>query len=219
MTPKTIGKLIGIFILGTVLTACAPDKAESLELSIANDQEEYDIDTDVPVTVVSVPEDADLSDLEYKADSSHIGFADGVLSTGSVEGVYQIYVQSGDIQSNSITIHVVDIAAREAAEKAAAEAEAQRLADEKAAAATTSGGSSPASESTGNGGHSNFTTYNNTEQQNTSASYVLNTNTGKFHYPSCSSVAKIAPQNYSTSNSSRDDLVAQGYSPCGRCKP
>ena len=71
--------------------------------------------------------------------------------------------------------------------------------------------------SPGNGNGNNFNTYDNKEQQQTSASYVLNTNTMKIHYPSCSSVAKIAPQNYSTSNQSVDELQNQGYSTCGRC--
>lgn len=39
----------------------------------------------------------------------------------------------------------------------------------------------------------------------------------KIHYPSCHSVAKIAPQNYSTSNQSIDELKAQGYVPCKNC--
>lgn len=41
----------------------------------------------------------------------------------------------------------------------------------------------------------------------------------KFHYPSCRSVKKISPSNYSTSNSSRDDLISRGYDPCGICHP
>lgn len=66
---------------------------------------------------------------------------------------------------------------------------------------------------------SNFNTYDNPDQQQTSATYVLNTNTKKFHYPSCKSVKKIAPQNYATSNSTRDELIAQNYQPCGICSP
>lgn len=69
------------------------------------------------------------------------------------------------------------------------------------------------------GDGSNFHTYDNEEQQQTTETYVLNTNTRKFHYPSCSSVSQIAPQNYSTSSSSREELIAQGYDPCGRCNP
>ena len=51
----------------------------------------------------------------------------------------------------------------------------------------------------------------------TTASYVLNTNTMKIHYPSCSQVKKIAPQNYATSNATEAELLAQGYTTCGVC--
>ncbi|MDE6052854.1 MAG: hypothetical protein K2G55_03640, partial [Lachnospiraceae bacterium] len=63
----------------------------------------------------------------------------------------------------------------------------------------------------------NFDTYNNTDQQNATAQYVLNTNTKKIHIPSCSSVPTISPKNYSTSNLSISELEAQGYQRCGRC--
>ena len=49
--------------------------------------------------------------------------------------------------------------------------------------------------------------------------YVLNTNTNKFHYPSCSSVSDIKPENIGYFTGSRDEVIAQGYKPCGRCKP
>ena len=58
-----------------------------------------------------------------------------------------------------------------------------------------------------------------TAGQQTEASYVLNTNTKKFHYPSCKDVKKIKPENYETSSLSRDDIIAQGYSSCGHCHP
>lgn len=69
----------------------------------------------------------------------------------------------------------------------------------------------------GNG--NNFNTYDNEAQQKTSATYVLNTSTHKFHYPYCRSVPKIAPKNYATSNDSRDSLISRGYSSCGICNP
>jgi competence protein ComEC len=50
-------------------------------------------------------------------------------------------------------------------------------------------------------------------------SYVLNTNSKKFHYPSCSSAKDISASNKKEVNSTRDALIKQGYSPCGRCKP
>ena len=53
----------------------------------------------------------------------------------------------------------------------------------------------------------------------TGASYVLNTNTKVFHTPDCASAAQTSEKNRQTFTGSRDELMAQGYEPCGRCKP
>lgn len=49
--------------------------------------------------------------------------------------------------------------------------------------------------------------------------YVLNTNTHKFHYPSCSSVSKMSEKNKKFITATRDEVIAMGYDPCGNCKP
>lgn len=49
--------------------------------------------------------------------------------------------------------------------------------------------------------------------------YILNKNTKKFHKPSCRSAGQISPKNYGESYGTRDEVLAQGYSPCGNCKP
>ena len=49
--------------------------------------------------------------------------------------------------------------------------------------------------------------------------YVLNTSTRKFHRPSCASVYDIAPENREEYTGSRDEVIARGYDPCGRCNP
>ena len=49
--------------------------------------------------------------------------------------------------------------------------------------------------------------------------YVINKNTRKFHLPECSSVSDMKPQNKKEVKSTRDDLIEQGYDPCGICKP
>lgn len=49
--------------------------------------------------------------------------------------------------------------------------------------------------------------------------YVLNTNTNKFHYPSCSSVDRMAQANRKDYTGTRESVIAMGYDPCGRCKP
>lgn len=51
-----------------------------------------------------------------------------------------------------------------------------------------------------------------------SQSYVLNTNTKKFHRPSCRDVKRIKAKNYGTIDS-REEAIAAGYSPCGHCHP
>ena len=53
----------------------------------------------------------------------------------------------------------------------------------------------------------------------TGGDYVLNTNSKKIHYPSCSSVKDMKDTNKKETNESRDALIAQGYEPCKRCNP
>ena len=55
--------------------------------------------------------------------------------------------------------------------------------------------------------------------QNTETNYILNNNTMKFHYPTCSSVKKIAPENKGTFKGNRQTLLNRGYEPCGNCHP
>jgi hypothetical protein len=53
----------------------------------------------------------------------------------------------------------------------------------------------------------------------TGTTYILNTNTYKFHYPSCSSVGQINNANKQEYTGDKADLIAQGYDPCGICHP
>lgn len=65
--------------------------------------------------------------------------------------------------------------------------------------------------------------YETDEQQaadNTFArKYVVNTNTMKFHYPTCSSVAQMSDHNKQAVTDSKQQLIDKGYSPCGICQP
>lgn len=49
--------------------------------------------------------------------------------------------------------------------------------------------------------------------------YILNTNTKKFHYPSCSSVKQMKDKNKKKVTGSRDEIIKMGYDPCKRCNP
>lgn len=46
--------------------------------------------------------------------------------------------------------------------------------------------------------------------------YVLNTKTMKFHRPSCNGLPEA---NRKDSSENREDIIAQGYEPCGKCNP
>ena len=58
-----------------------------------------------------------------------------------------------------------------------------------------------------------------TETQDIKVTYILNTNTKKFHYPDCSSVNDMKEKNKEAFTGSREELIGMGYSPCSRCKP
>ena len=49
--------------------------------------------------------------------------------------------------------------------------------------------------------------------------YILNTNTKKFHLPGCSSVGKMKESNKREYTGSRDDVIGMGYAPCTNCNP
>ena len=49
--------------------------------------------------------------------------------------------------------------------------------------------------------------------------YVLNKNTKKFHYPTCSSAADIKEKNREDYYGDREDLIEEGFEPCKRCEP
>lgn len=53
----------------------------------------------------------------------------------------------------------------------------------------------------------------------TENTYILNTNTKKFHYPACSSVDQMAEKNKQVYSGSRDEIITMGYEPCKRCNP
>lgn len=56
-------------------------------------------------------------------------------------------------------------------------------------------------------------------QETQGTTYVLNTNTMKFHYPSCSSVDQMKEKNKEIYTGSREDIINMGYAPCKRCNP
>lgn len=56
-------------------------------------------------------------------------------------------------------------------------------------------------------------------QESQGITYVLNTNTMKFHYPTCSSVDDMKEKNKQIYTGSREEVINMGYIPCKRCNP
>lgn len=55
------------------------------------------------------------------------------------------------------------------------------------------------------------------EEQETD--YVFNTSSKKFHRPDCPSVDSMSEKNRQEYHGTREELIAQGYEPCGSCHP
>ena len=58
-----------------------------------------------------------------------------------------------------------------------------------------------------------------TAEEPQGTTYILNVRSMKFHYPDCSGVSNMNPENKREFVGSRDELIADGYSPCGICDP
>lgn len=121
-------------IVGVMLSP-TPDKVsvKTIEISIENQKAEYDINQTIPVSISVEPSNADISDLIYISSankSDTFVFSDSKVETGANEGSYEIYIKCGDIESNKLSITVVDAAKKAAQEQA--KLEAQQKAQEEA---------------------------------------------------------------------------------------
>ena len=70
-----------------------------------------------------------------------------------------------------------------------------------------SSGNTPSTNSTGG------------SSQSEKLQYVLNTNTYKFHLPGCREINKMSSENKRDYFDTRENIIAMGYSPCGKCNP
>lgn len=53
----------------------------------------------------------------------------------------------------------------------------------------------------------------------TTRTYILNTNSGKFHYPSCPSVSRMSNKNKQTFTGTREEVISRGFVACKNCNP
>ena len=68
-------------------------------------------------------------------------------------------------------------------------------------------------------GNNYETAATNTDPVGTENTYILNTNSQKFHYPNCSGVSDMSERNKQEFTGTRDEIINMGYEPCGICNP
>lgn len=62
-------------------------------------------------------------------------------------------------------------------------------------------------------------TIDDKKQNNPDENYILNIKSKKFHYPDCSGLENAKKKNLEEYTGTRNDLIKEGYEPCGTCNP
>lgn len=206
----------------------------------------FDVSETTEVNITPVPSDATIRKLTLSDnDIAELDYEDGkaTISFKKAGTAKLTFTANDSIDSNTTTITVTDKKAEEEAQKAKeekerlaaekakkeeekaakekAEQEAKAKADAEAQAAAEAQKQAEADAAAKQAEQERIAAEQQTAaaQQPQTSSYVVNTNTGKFHFPSCRDVNKIKPENYWAYDGTRDDLINQGYSPCGHCNP
>lgn len=142
--------ILVIIVAAAVLVLKNIKKLKSITLTPNFAETELDVNQDYVFSIKGNPSKAKLKSLEYNVDDATATFEKGsedgtaVLHTGA-EGVVTVYIKKDKIESNKITLQVVDqarkaeeeaAAAERAAEEARLAAEAAEATEEEASAAT-----------------------------------------------------------------------------------
>lgn len=59
----------------------------------------------------------------------------------------------------------------------------------------------------------------NFDDRSDKQTYIINISSKKFHKPGCEAVNKMSEKNKKTYTGTRENLINNGYNPCGICKP
>ena len=110
----------------------------------------------------------------------------------------------------------ITTAAAARADKAAAGSGSESDADGGDGGDANGGSKGSKGNGSGDGASSNSTGNQSASEQQ---DYILNVKNKKFHKPDCSAANDISSANKQDFTGTRDQLIAQGYSPCGICKP
>ena len=83
----------------------------------------------------------------------------------------------------------------------------------------SSGANAGSGSSSGSDAKKDANTGKDTDSTAAKQTYILNTNSRKFHRLDCSSASQISDANREEYTGTREELIEQGYTPCGYCKP
>jgi DNA-entry nuclease len=78
---------------------------------------------------------------------------------------------------------------------------------------------SASSSSSKNSTKSTTSSTQNVQVAESTTTYILNTNTGKFHLQGCRAIKQMKDKNKAEMQSTRDQMIASGYDPCKICNP
>ena len=127
--------------------------------------------------------------------------------------------RAGDRQSGDVQRIVADPDTDEAGTRQGGEGEtaAEAASDTASAEDQSAAESAEAAQNAGTEAQAEDASENEGSQEE--ITYILNTNTHKFHMPYCDSVKDMKEKNKQETTLDREAVISQGYSPCNRCHP
>lgn len=190
--------ITALILICAVIGVATPSKLKQITLT-ANESATYDINQDIPISLVTDPYDYEISKNDFKIAGGEIKASENsFIFTASQAGSYKIHAEHDGIKSNEITLKVEDKTAI-----AKKEAEDKRVAEEKAAQEATAQTESQEHVSA----DSQVTTQENDDP------IVYITNTGeKYHRDGCRFLDQSKIEKHLSE-------VQGNYQPCGVCNP
>lgn len=113
--------IASIVLLLITLLMPSDNSLSSIELA-ADTGTEYNIGQSASITIKTDPENYDIPENAYKSSGGTINVLDGQINFSSdSSGVFDVWIEDGDVKSNTLSFTVIDKSAAESAEQNSAE--------------------------------------------------------------------------------------------------
>ena len=211
--------LLSLLVSAYIIVSCVGcDEADKYteasfdDSSLQISEQSYDLSDNGIVSAVEDTAQEPLSE-DDNLPSDETDIADEIVS--DIEASKEVDEQPEDTGNDSLTVNEDSQAENEIIDGQDAVISDTATDNEK----TSNSEDSPASVSNQPSSDASIENASEVIADISNCDFVLNTNSDKFHYPNCSSVSKMAKHNTKYFIGTRDEAIAQGYDPCGRCKP